>query len=196
MPRADPHLNTPQANPNPNPNPNASPNANANANLNSSPTAIVVMGVAGSGKTTIGRLIAERMGVPFADADDFHTEQARLAMAAGRALTDADRDPWLHRLADWLAEHPDGVLACSALKRSYRDALRAGAPEAFMLHLAGSSDVATGRVGTRQGHYMPVSLVASQYETLEPLGWDEAGMVIDFTEDPAAIVERILGARG
>jgi gluconokinase len=154
------------------------------------------MGVAGSGKTTIGRLLAQRLGAPFADADDFHSEQARLAMAAGRPLTDADRVPWLQRLADWLSHHPDGVLACSALKRAYRDALRKGAPDLFLIHLAGSSDVAAGRVGKRQGHYMPVSLVTSQYETLEPLEPDEGGVVIDFTDDPAAIVERILAARG
>ena len=111
---------------------------------------VVVMGVSGSGKSTVGLLLAHQLGVPFADADDFHSEQAKAKMAAGHPLDDADRAPWLRRLADWLAEHPDGaVLACSALKRRYRDVLRTGAPKLCLLHLAGDPAVVTERVGHR-----------------------------------------------
>jgi gluconokinase len=154
---------------------------------------IVVMGVTGSGKTTIGGILAEQLGVPFADADDFHSAQAKTKMAGGQPLNDADRAPWLARLADWLRAHPDGaVLASSALKRKYRDVLRRGADELFFLHLAGEPSVAAERVAHRTQHYMPASLVQSQYDDLEPLEPDELGMVVDFSERPEQIVEKFL----
>ena len=151
------------------------------------------MGVTGSGKTTVGVILAEQLGVPFADADDFHSDEAKAEMAAGYPLTDEDRAPWLVRLAEWLRSHPDGaVLACSALKRRYRDVLRTGADRLCFLHLAGDPAEVTERVAHRRRHYMPASLVQSQYDTLEPLSSDECGVVIDFTLGPEQIVERFL----
>jgi gluconokinase len=153
------------------------------------------MGVSGSGKTTVGMVLAVRLAVPFADADDFHSAAAKAKMAAGHPLDDDDRAPWLRHLADWLGEHPGGcVLACSALKRRYRDMLRTGADRLIFLHLAGSAAIVTDRVARRQRHYMPASLVGSQYDTLEPLGTDEHGVVIDFTLGPDRIVTEFLAA--
>jgi gluconokinase len=155
--------------------------------------AVVVMGVSGSGKTTVGTILARQLRVPFADADDFHTAEGKAAMAAGRPLTDSDRWPWLARCADWLRGERDGaVLACSALKRSYRDVLRTASDRLCFLHLAGAADVVTQRVGRRLNHYMPATLVGSQYATLEPLGADEFGVALDFTLDPEQIVEQFL----
>ena len=154
---------------------------------------VVVMGVSGSGKTTVGVILANQLGVPFADADDFHTPELKAKMAAGHPLTDDDRWPWLARLADWLRDEQEGsVLACSALKRSYRDVLRTASDQLCFLHLAGSPEVVTQRVGHRHNHYMPASLVGSQYATLEPLGPDEFGVAIDFTLGPEQIVEQFL----
>lgn len=154
---------------------------------------VVVMGVTGSGKTTVGLLLAHQLGVPFADADDFHTPELKAKMAAGHPLDDTDRAPWLRRLADWLAGEPGGcVLACSALKRRYRDVLRSGSPRLCFLHLAGEPAVASERVAHRRSHYMPASLVDSQYAALEPLEPDEFGVAVDFTLGPENIVERFL----
>lgn len=154
---------------------------------------VVVMGVTGSGKTTVGLLLAHQLGVPFADADDFHTPELKAKMAAGHPLDDADRAPWLRRLADWLAGEPGGcVLACSALKRRYRDVLRSGSPRLCFLHLAGEPAVASERVAHRRSHYMPASLVESQYAALEPLEPDELGLAVDFTLGPEHIVKQFL----
>ncbi len=151
------------------------------------------MGVTGSGKTTVGLLLAHQLGVPFADADDFHTPELKAKMASGQPLDDADRAPWLARLADWLAEESSGcVLACSALKRRYRDVLRGGSDRLAFLHLAGEPAVASERVSHRRHHYMPASLVGSQYADLEPLQPDEFGVAVDFTLGPERIVERFL----
>ena len=155
--------------------------------------AVVVMGVAGSGKSTVGGLLAQQLGVPFADADDFHSDAAKQKMASGHPLTDEDRAPWLRRLADWIRSNSDGcVLACSALRRSYRDVLRTGDDKLTFLHLAGEPDVVTTRVGHRVQHYMPASLVKSQYDTLEPLEQDENGITLDFTSKPEQIVNQFL----
>jgi gluconokinase len=154
---------------------------------------VVVMGVTGSGKTTVGLVLAHQLGVPFADADDFHAPEMVAKMAAGHPLTDADRAPWLSRLADWLGGEADGcVLACSALKRRYRDVLRSHSPRLCFLHLSGDPSVVTERVGRRRDHYMPASLVGSQYTALEPLQPDEYGVAIDFTLRPEQIVEQFL----
>jgi release factor glutamine methyltransferase len=151
---------------------------------------IVVMGVTGSGKSTIGRALAERIGRPFADADDFHAPAAVAQMAAGHPLSDADRQPWLDRVGRWLGAQPDGaVVACSALKRSYRDRLREACPDAFFVHLDCPPDVATARVAARQGHFMPAGLVGSQFADLEPLDTGEAGL----TADCGVSVEEVIG---
>jgi gluconokinase len=154
---------------------------------------VVVMGVTGSGKSTVGTVLAERMGVPFADADDFHSPDNVAKMRAGVALDDHDRFPWLRTIGKWLAEHRDAgaVVTCSALKRVYRDILRDAAPDVTFLHLDGDKEVARQRVAGRAGHFMPESLVDSQYAALEPLGADERGIVVDFARSVDDIVDEV-----
>jgi len=141
------------------------------------------MGVAGSGKTTVGAALAKRLGVDYADADAFHNEANVAKMAAGHPLDDQDRAPWLEAIGQWLAAHEEigGVASCSALRRRYREVLRAAAPGVTFLHLDGDPAVVTQRVAERPNHFMPASLVASQLETLEPLGPDEAGCRLDLS---------------
>jgi len=145
------------------------------------PPLLVVMGVSGSGKTTVGAALAQRLRVPFAEADNFHPPANIDNMSAGIPLDDTDREPWLRAIGAWLAEHDatGGVASCSALKRGYRDALRAAAPRARFVHLAGDIDVVRRRVAGRSGHFMPEALVASQFATLEPLAPDEPGITLD-----------------
>ena len=151
---------------------------------------IVVMGVSGSGKSTVGAALAQRLRVPFADADDFHPPASIAKMTAGVPLDDDDRHPWLETIGDWLAEHPaGGVMSCSALKRTYRDQLRRHRPDVEFLHLSGSADVVARRQASRPGHFMPASLVASQFETLEPLEPDEPGITIDVEQSVDSIVD-------
>lgn len=151
---------------------------------------LVVMGVSGSGKSTVGAAIAQRLRVPFADADDFHPPANIAKMSSGHALDDDDRYPWLEVIGDWLAAHDTGgVMSCSALKRKYRDQLRAHCPDVRFVHLDGTHDVITRRQSSRPGHFMPPSLLASQFETLETLGDDERGVVIDIDQSIDAIVE-------
>ena len=134
--------------------------------------AVVVMGVSGAGKTTVGKRLAERLGAEFIDGDDLHTPEARAKMGAGHALDDADRWPWLDRIGAALADPaaPRGrVVASSALKRAYRDRLRAGAgPSLRFVYLDADPDLMRARVANRRGHYMPASLVDSQFAALEP----------------------------
>jgi gluconokinase len=154
---------------------------------------LVVMGVTGSGKTTVGQALARSLGLPFADGDDFHGPANVAKMADGIPLTDEDRLPWLRSVGGWLADHPGGgVIGCSALKRAYRDLLREYAPDAQFVHLAGSPEVVRRRVAERPGHFMPESLVASQFEALEPLGPDEAGIVLDLDLPVEELVEAYL----
>lgn len=152
---------------------------------------VVVMGVTGCGKTTAGAALAQRLRVPFADADDFHPEANVTKMAAGIPLDDDDRSPWLFRLATWLRDHEEigAVIGCSALKVKYRDILRSGAPELTFLHLHGDREVVAARVAGRPGHFMPASLVDSQYDTLEPLREGEAGVAIDFALPVDVIID-------
>jgi len=141
---------------------------------------LVVMGVSGSGKTTIARALSERLRVPFEDADDLHPEANVAKMRSGTPLTDEDRWPWLEVVGEWLADHADGgVIACSALKRRYRDQLRHHCHGAEFLLLHGDPDLLLARLTARSGHYMPPSLLTSQLETLEPLAPDENGVVVD-----------------
>lgn len=159
-----------------------------------SPPLLTVMGVSGSGKTTVGAALAQRLRVPFADADDFHPPENVAKMAAGTPLDDVDRLPWLHTIGAWLAAHADGggVISCSALKRSYRDVLREAAPTQFFVHLDGSPEVVARRVQGRPGHFMPASLVDSQFATLEPLGPDENGVALDLDRTVDELVEDYL----
>ncbi|WLP92588.1 gluconokinase [Gordonia sp. NB41Y] len=156
---------------------------------------VVVMGVSGSGKSTVGAALAQRLRVPFADADDFHSPANIAKMSAGEPLTDADRGPWLDDIGSWLAEHHEGgVMSCSALRHIYRDRLRAACPDVVFVHLTGTPEVIAARQATRPGHFMPTSLLASQFDTLEDLGADERGVVVDVDRNVDAIVERVVAA--
>ena len=158
------------------------------------PPLVVVMGVSGSGKTTIGAALAQRLRVPFADADDFHPQANVDKMSAGIPLTDDDREPWLATIATWLAEHAGsgGVASCSALKRSYRQILAAAAPQVFFVHLHGDPEVIAARVAGRPGHFMPAALVESQFATLEPLEPGERGAVLDVDQPVDDLVTQSL----
>lgn len=157
---------------------------------------VVVMGVSGSGKTTVGELLAERLDVEFADADQFHSKANIAKMAAGVPLTDDDRWPWLEAIGEWMAEHQDtgAVATCSALRRAYRDVLRRHAPGLWFLDLTGTAKVMAERIEHRGHHFMPVSLVGSQFDTLEPPDDDEQAVMIDVTQSPAEIVEEFIAA--
>ncbi len=157
---------------------------------------VVVMGVTGAGKTTVGVALGRRLRVPFADADDFHSQANIDKMSAGVALDDADRLPWLRAVGTWLAGHTGtgGVVSCSALKRAYRDVLRESAPTACFVHLYGDAEVIGARVAGRPGHFMPASLVTSQLETLEPLEPDECGLVLDLSRPVDELVDAYLAA--
>jgi len=151
---------------------------------------IVVMGVSGSGKSTVGAALAQRLRVPFADADDFHPPANVAKMTAGHALDDDDRYPWLETIGEWLTDHREGgVMSCSALKRTYRDQLRRHCADISFLHLSGSPEVIARRQASRPGHFMPASLLASQFETLEPLDGDEHGITIDVDQSIDTIVD-------
>jgi gluconokinase len=158
---------------------------------------IVVMGVSGSGKSTVGAALAQRLRVPFADADDFHPPANIAKMTAGNPLDDDDRYPWLEAIGEWLAQHGDGgVMSCSALKRKYRDQMRRHCPTVEFLHLSGTPEVIGKRQASRPGHFMPASLLASQFATLEPLDPDEHGVAIDVDQNIDAIVDNYVALSG
>ncbi|GAA1794565.1 gluconokinase [Nocardioides hankookensis] len=151
---------------------------------------LVVMGVSGSGKSTVGAAIAQRFRVPFEDADDLHPSANIAKMSRGESLDDHDRYPWLELVGEWLAVHEDGgVMSCSALKRKYRDQIRGIAPTTRFLLLEGTRDVIAARQAARPGHFMPSSLLTSQFATLEPLAPDEDGFVLDVDQSVDAIVQ-------
>ncbi|SEF36184.1 gluconokinase [Amycolatopsis pretoriensis] len=158
-------------------------------------TVIVVMGVSGSGKTTIGTALATALGVEYAEADTFHSQANIDKMTAGHPLTDADRAPWLEAIAGWIRDHQDagGVVTSSALKRRYRDVLRTGG-DVWFAHLHGDREILAERMKSRSGHFMPVSLLDSQLADLEPLEADEPGAIFDIRETPAEITEAALTA--
>jgi gluconokinase len=155
---------------------------------------VVVMGVSGSGKTTVGEALAARLHLDYEDADAFHPQANIDKMAAGHPLDDADRAPWLAAIGRWLAarDSTGGVVSCSALHRSYRDTLRGYAPRVQFLHLLGEADVIAERMRTRPGHFMKVDMLASQLETLEPLADDEPGVRADISRPVADIVEDVV----
>ncbi len=156
---------------------------------------VTVMGVSGSGKTTVGAALAQRLHLPFEDADDLHPAANVEKMSAGIPLDDADRLPWLRAVGAWQSALADGgVMSCSALRRSYRDVLREAAPDQVFVHLAGDREIVARRVAGRPGHFMPTALVDSQFATLEPLGADENGVTIDLDQPIDALVDACVAA--
>ncbi|MEU8979655.1 gluconokinase [Streptomyces sp. NPDC048309] len=164
--------------------------------LTRTPHVVVVMGVAGTGKTTIGPLLAARLGVPYAEGDDFHPQANIAKMTAGTPLADEDRWPWLDAIGAWADARVGlgGVVSSSALKRAYRDRLRAAAPGVVFVHLTGDRELIEDRMSHRQGHFMPTALLDSQFATLQPLEADEAGVAVDVSGGPGEITERAVAA--
>jgi len=154
------------------------------------PRSVVVMGVSGTGKSTIGRALAEALGIPFVEGDDLHPEVNRAKMAAGIPLTDDDRAPWLDAVAAELRRPV--VVACSALKRRYRDRLREAAPDLELVYLHGAAELLAARMEGREGHFMPTSLLWSQLDTLEEPGGDEEPIGVDVALRPDEIVELVV----
>jgi gluconokinase len=157
---------------------------------------IVVMGVSGCGKSTVGRALAEALGVPFIEGDELHPPRNIALMASGVALTDADRQDWLAAIAGQLGAARDAgrgiVVSCSALKRSYRDLMRAAAGDVRFVHLHGPADLLERRLGARSGHYMPATLLRSQLDTLEIPGPDEAVLAVAIGPAPETIVAELM----
>ncbi len=158
------------------------------------------MGVSGCGKSTVAGLLAARLGWELVEGDDLHPAANVAKMRSGVALTDADRIPWLRRIASWIGEHvesgSDGVVTCSALKRSYRDLLRGGNDGVVFVYLRGTKDLIAQRQSARQGHYMPAVLLDSQFADLEPPTADEAVITVDIGPPASEIVQRVLQAIG
>jgi gluconokinase len=162
---------------------------------NNRPMVAVVMGVSGSGKTTIGILLAETLGWQFQEGDKLHPPENVAKMSAGHPLTDADRLPWLRRIAEtidgWRARGQSGVVTCSALKRSYRDIIVGDRPEVRLVYLKGSPDLIRRRMAARHGHFMPTTLLDSQFSTLEEPSPDENPIVVDIGGQPQEIAREI-----
>ncbi|MET9619694.1 gluconokinase, GntK/IdnK-type [Streptomyces sp. NPDC006464] len=161
---------------------------------------VLVVGVSGAGKSTVGRLLAARLGWVYRDADEFHSEANRAKMAAGHALTDSDRRPWLEAIAEWMdrttAAGQRAVVACSALKRDYRDKLLAGRPDALLVYLHGSPDLLRSRLAGRHGHFFPADLLDSQLAVLQEPEPDEHPLVVEVDQPPEAVVTATLSLMG
>ena len=161
---------------------------------------ILLMGVSGSGKTTVGALLAGQLGWPYAEADAFHPAANIEKMAAGHPLTDADRAPWLAAIGRWIdlevAAGRPAVVTCSALKRAYRDQLRAGRPRVRIVYLQGSRDLIASRLAARHGHFFTSAMLDSQFAALEEPMPDEGVLVVPIGGTPKEIVEEILAALG
>jgi len=162
------------------------------------PPVVVVMGVSGCGKSTLGQALAQALGVPYIEGDELHPPRNVALMAAGTPLTDADRAGWLDVIGERLAQartHGTGaVVTCSALRRIYRDRLRAASPGLRLVHLHGDPALLAERIGQRTGHYMPTTLLPSQLQTLEPPDPDEGAATLDIAQPPDALVRLALRA--
>ena len=155
--------------------------------------AVVVMGVASCGKTTIGEALAEKLNAPFIEGDRLHGEANVAKMAGGTPLTDDNRWPWLARVGEALQGPSGKIASCSALKKSYRKAIEAAAKRpVFFIHLHGSRDVLAERISKRKGHFMPATLLDSQLATLEMPSADESAVTIDIDQKPKAIIDQAL----
>ncbi|GAA2434893.1 gluconokinase [Actinomadura vinacea] len=164
------------------------------------PTVIVVAGVSGSGKSTVGEALAGRLGWEYAEADDFHSPANIAKMSAGVPLTDEDRLPWLRAIAGWIGERVEaadpGVVTCSALKRSYRKLLAGGRPEVRLVLLDGDRDMIARRMRARSGHFFKPGLLDSQFRDLERPGPDEHVLTVPVAGSPEEIVTRVLDGLG
>ena len=160
------------------------------------PAVIVVMGVASSGKTSLGERLAERLGWPFRDADSFHPPENVAKMSSGTPLTDEDRKPWLAAIAAWIDElrttGGNGIVTCSALKRAYREVIVGDRPDVTLVYLRGSRELIGERMAARQHHFMPPALLDSQFATLEEPGADEKPLVVQVEASKEAIVAQVL----
>ena len=156
----------------------------------------MVMGVSGSAKTTVGQIVARRLGWPFEEGDLLHSQSEVDKMRSGRPLTDADRAPWLERVAAWVEGQVDagqnGVITCSALKRSYRDLIDRQHRGVMFVFLSGSKELIEARLASRRGHFMPSSLLASQFADLEPPQADEPAITVDIEPAPETIAQEII----
>lgn len=161
---------------------------------------IVVMGVSGSGKTSLAQLLSEQLGWPYAEADEFHPAENIAKMSAGHALNDVDRWPWLRSIRDWMSAHAENgtgtIVTCSALKHVYRDLLREARGRVVFVHVKAPAEVIQDRLDHREGHFMPPSLLPSQFATIEELAPDEDGFNIENNTTPADLAQRTLAALG
>lgn len=159
-----------------------------------SPPVLVLMGVSGCGKSTVAALLAGRLGWDFEEGDDLHPPANIAKMAAGHALDDEDRKPWLALVAAWIREHTDagrpGIITCSALKKSYRDILRGD--HVIFVYLAGTPEQIKKRLAARHGHFMPPTLLDSQFATLQPPTPDERSITLDISASSAALADQVV----
>src|SRR6267143_361478 len=164
------------------------------------PRVLILMGVTGCGKSTVAAILASRLGWPFEEGDALHPQANIEKMAAGHPLTDADRGPWLAKVADWIDERLDagenGLITCSALKRSYRDLINRRGSGLEFVYLAGSKETIAARLAARHGHFMPPSLLDSQFADLEEPGPDGPAIRIDIGPPAAEIAQEILDRFG
>jgi gluconokinase len=164
------------------------------------PLVLVLMGVSGCGKSTVAALLSGRLGWPFEEGDALHPQANVDKMSLGHPLTDEDRWPWLQKVADWMEERLDagenGIVTCSALKRRYRDLLNRGASGIVFVYLAGDEPTIAARLAVRLGHYMPTSLLASQFADLEEPGSDEPAIRVDIGPAPVVIAQQVIDELG
>ena len=156
----------------------------------------VIMGVSSSGKTTVAKALADKLGWHFQDGDDLHPRENVEKMKSGTSLADADRWPWLERIAaridGWRAKGDKGVVTCSALKRAYRDVIVGDRPDVALVYLKGSRDLIRARMAARTGHFMPLGLLDNQFTVLQEPGEDERPIVVDIAASPDDIVAEIV----